>query len=249
MSLWFLLPAVAVVSLVLTGVLRRYALARSLMDIPNARSSHSVPTPRGGGVAIVICFLGALPALAALSVLHWSSVWALLGAGTAVALVGFLDDHSHIAARWRLMAHFAAAVWALVWLGGAPPLALPGSVVVDPGWLGGALAAVYLVWLLNLYNFMDGIDGIAGVDAVCVSGGGAALYAFVGQWALAAAPLMLAVAVMGFLVWNFPRPRIFIGECGQRVSWHYIGSDVVAGRLGEAGFVLGLGDSAWLVHR
>ena len=64
MTYWFFLPAAAIASLLMTGVLRRYALTRSLLDIPNERSSHSVPTPRGGGVAIVLCFLLALPFLA-----------------------------------------------------------------------------------------------------------------------------------------------------------------------------------------
>src|SRR5574337_967818 len=109
-------------------------------------------------------------------------------AGACVALVGFLDDHGHIAARWRLLAHFAAAAWALAWLGGAPPLILFGSTF-ELGWLGAGLAAVYLVWLLNLYNFMDGIDGIASVEAICVCIGGAMLYVLVGEPALAGLPI------------------------------------------------------------
>ena len=179
MTIWWLLPAVAGVSLFMTGALRRYALARSLMDIPNARSSHSVPTPRGGGVAIVLAFLAALPVLAFANLLPWAVMWGLLGAGAGVAVIGFLDDHGHIPARWRLLGHFAGAIWALFWLGGLPPLSLFG-MSLDLGWLGHALAAVYLVWLLNLYNFMDGIDGIASVEAICVCLGGALLYALLG---------------------------------------------------------------------
>jgi Fuc2NAc and GlcNAc transferase len=91
MLFWWFLPVVAVLSLALTGLLRRYALSRSLMDIPNARSSHTVPTPRGGGVAIVLSFLLSLPLLALSGGLSWPLLWALLGAGGWVALVGFLD--------------------------------------------------------------------------------------------------------------------------------------------------------------
>ncbi|WP_342243439.1 MraY family glycosyltransferase [Pseudomonas sp. OTU5201] len=214
MSIWWLLPAMAGVSLFLTGVLRRYALARSLMDIPNGRSSHSVPTPRGGGVAIVLSFLVALPLLASGSALAWPVMWALLGAGGWIALVGFLDDHGHIAARWRLLAHFIGAGWALGWLGGLPPLVIFG-LDLELGWLGYALAAFYLVWLLNLYNFMDGIDGIASVEAICVCSGGALLYLLLGEGAAALAPLSLAVAVAGFLFWNFPPARIFMGDAGS----------------------------------
>ncbi|MBS0545772.1 MAG: glycosyltransferase family 4 protein [Proteobacteria bacterium] len=214
MNSWFLIFFVTLASLALTFGLRKYALARSLMDIPNARSSHSVPTPRGGGVAIVVSFLVALAFIATTGRLDWSASAALLGAGGFVALVGFLDDHGHIAARWRLLAHFVAAFWALGWLGGAPALQLFGTQL-DLGWLGVALVAVYLVWLLNLYNFMDGIDGLASVEAICVCVGGALLYVLLGQPDLALLPLMLAAAVAGFLYWNFPPARIFMGDAGS----------------------------------
>lgn len=214
MSIWWLLPILAGVSLLLTGVLRRYSLAHSLMDVPNARSSHSVPTPRGGGVAIVLSFLAALPLLAVLGFLAWPVMWALLGAGAWVAVVGFLDDHGHIAARWRLLAHFIGAAWALGWLGGLPSLAVFGFDL-ELGWLGYVLAAFYLVWLLNLYNFMDGIDGIASVEAISVGLGGALIYALLGEPTAVGAPLLLAVAVAGFLFWNFPPARIFMGDAGS----------------------------------
>lgn len=214
MSWSWLLLAVGGVSLLLTAGLRRYALARSLMDVPNARSSHTVPTPRGGGVAIVLSFLLGLPLLAVVGMVPWAVCFALLGAGSAVALIGFLDDHGHIAARWRLLAHFSAAAWALAWLGGMPPVALLG-LTVDLGGFGYGVAALYLVWLLNLYNFMDGIDGIAGVEAICVCLGGALLYLAAGQADLAAAPLLLAAAAAGFLYWNFPPAKIFMGDAGS----------------------------------
>lgn len=214
MTLWWLLPVAGAVSLLLTALLRRYALTRSLMDIPNARSSHKVPTPRGGGVAIVLAFLLALPFLAWAGEISWALAWALLGGGGWVAVVGFLDDHGHIAARWRLLAHFAGAIWALCWLGGLPPLKMAGFIL-DLGWFGHIAVAFYLVWLLNLYNFMDGIDGIAGVEAVTVCLGGALLYALLGQSSLALLPLLLAAACAGFLYWNFPPAKIFMGDAGS----------------------------------
>jgi len=214
MTLWWLLPIVFVISLGLTESLRRYALARSLMDIPNARSSHSVPTPRGGGVAIVMSFLLATPFLAFFDVFTWPMVWAILGAGGWIALVGFLDDHGHIDAGWRLLAHFIGAGWALAWLGGMPPLVMLGFEV-DFGWLGFGLAAFYLVWLLNLYNFMDGIDGIASIEAITVCLGGALLYILGGAPELALLPMLLAAAAGGFLFWNFPPARIFMGDAGS----------------------------------
>lgn len=205
---------VFIAAFILTWVLRRYALVSSLMDIPNERSSHSVPTPRGGGVAIVLSFLAVLPLLGVLQWLPWSFVIGIVGAGAGVAVLGFLDDHGHIAARWRLLGHFASAAWALYWLGGLPPLLVLGYSF-DLGVIGHVLAAVYIVWLLNLYNFMDGIDGIASIEAICVCFGGALLYLLLGASTLVLVSVLLAAAVAGFLCWNFPPARIFMGDAGS----------------------------------
>lgn len=201
-------------AVLMTGLLRKYALSRQLMDIPNSRSSHTVATPRGGGVAIVIAFLAALPVLSLSGLLSWALCLGLLGAGALVAIIGFMDDHGHIAARWRLAGHFIASAWALVWLGGFPSLQILGFQL-DVGWAGGAVAAVYLVWMLNLYNFMDGIDGIASVQAVFVCLAGCLLYWLTDNRELIWMPLALALAVAGFLYWNFPPARIFMGDAGS----------------------------------
>lgn len=202
------------VSLILTAALRRYALARSIVDIPNSRSSHSIPTPRGGGVAIVLAFLMVLPFLGWVQLVEAPMLIAIGGAGALVAAVGFMDDHGHIAARWRLLGHFCAAAWALFWLKGLSPVILFGSSV-DLGWLGYVLAAFYLVWMLNLYNFMDGIDGIASVEAITTCLGACVLYWLSGVEDLMWVPGMLAMAVAGFLFWNFPPARIFMGDAGS----------------------------------
>ncbi|MEG0242043.1 MAG: glycosyl transferase, partial [Pseudomonas sp.] len=123
-------------------------------------------------------------------------------------------DHGHIAARWRLLGHFVAAAWILGWLGGLPALQVFGWTL-DLGWLGAVLAAVYLVWLLNLYNFMDGIDGIASIEAITVCLGASLLYWLNGQPSLMTLPLLLAAAVAGFLFWNFPPAKIFMGDAGS----------------------------------
>ena len=218
---WFYLMAL-ILAAVLTGFLRRYAVAKSLMDIPSARSSHTVSTPRGGGLSIVIVFLLGLPVVSGMGLLAPEAMWAILGAGALVALVGFLDDHGHIPARWRLLTHFIGAAWGLYWLGGLPPLAFSvptsnlGIQTIDLGWPGQILALFYLVWLLNLYNFMDGIDGLASIEAITVCLGGALLYLLgfetYGYWS---APILLTIAVAGFLFWNFPPARIFMGDAGS----------------------------------
>ncbi|WPN25481.1 MraY family glycosyltransferase [Pseudomonas marginalis] len=214
MSVWLLSPLVVFLSALLTGGIRRYAISRSLIDVPNSRSSHSVPTPRGGGVAIVLIFLLFVPLFGVTGETDWQMIWSLLGTGMGVATLGFLDDHGHIAARWRLLGHFLCASWALYWLGGLPPLEYWGGVV-DLQWFGVILSAFYLVWLLNLYNFMDGIDGLASAEAICTCVGICIIYWLTGFTGLIGPPLLLAMAVSGFLVWNFPPARIFMGDAGS----------------------------------
>ncbi|MGR9087541.1 MAG: MraY family glycosyltransferase [Gammaproteobacteria bacterium] len=209
-----MLSTVSIAASILTGFIRRYALAANLLDTPNQRSSHVRPTPRGGGLAIVIVFLLGLPVLNRMGWLDHESLWAISGAGAWVALIGFLDDHRHIPARWRLLAHFIAAGWGLFWLGGAPPFYVFGHSF-ELGWLGHLLVLFYLVWLLNLYNFMDGIDGLAGIEAITVGLGGALLYTVTGESRLLKAPLLLSASAAGFLLWNFPPARIFMGDVGS----------------------------------
>ncbi|MCK9691769.1 MraY family glycosyltransferase [Pseudomonas syringae] len=211
---WLSVIAIAFLSLILTALLRKYALAKSLIDIPNARSSHSIPTPRGGGVAIVITFVMAMALLGWAGYLPCSALVAIAGSGGLVAVIGFMDDHGHIAARWRLLGHFTAAAWALFWLDGLAPLDVMGwTVDLGPFWQ--VLAAFYLVWMLNLYNFMDGIDGIAGIEAVTVCLGMSIIYALDGHAGLSWEVLMLGAAVAGFLYWNFPPAKIFMGDAGS----------------------------------
>lgn len=194
--------------------LRRLALAKSIIDIPNERSSHTVATPRGGGVAIVLSFIGALFVLFLFEFLLFNLFIALLGAGVLLAVIGFLDDLGHVAARWRLLGHFSAAIWGLYWLQGFPPLIILG-MSLDLSWVGYILAAVYSVWLLNLYNFMDGIDGLASIEAMTSCLSMAFLYWLLEFQDSAVLLIALVSSVLGFLVWNFPPAKIFMGDAGS----------------------------------
>lgn len=210
-----LVVGVVVTSTLLTGWLRNYALSGGFVDVPNRRSSHVVPTPRGGGVAIVLTVLMVSPVLTWAGVLSPSLLWALLGAGLSVAAIGWLDDRGGVAVRWRLLTHFVAAGWAVAWVGGLPLLTVLGASI-DFGLVGVGLAVLYLVWLLNLYNFMDGIDGIAGIEAVTVCLGAVVLYFLApGTGQSWVTPVLVAAAVLGFLFWNFPRAQIFMGDAGS----------------------------------
>lgn len=201
----------------LTYLIRRYALAKSLIDIPNARSSHSVPTPRGGGLSVVIVSLSCLLFLSVAFFPLTGFNLALLGiivASFCVAGIGFWDDHRHIPARWRLLVHFAASVLALLSLSlvKLPMLAFFGFQI-DNDWLLGILYLFGLVWLLNLYNFMDGIDGIASVEAITVALSAATLLFMRSEGeGLSVLLLLFSSAIAGFLVWNFPHAKIFMGD-------------------------------------
>lgn len=206
-----LLGLVAVTAGLMTGAVRRYALKR-LLDIPNARSSHRQPTPRGGGLAIVLSYALALAVLYLIGLLPWPLFMAQLGLAP-LAAIGFLDDHGHVPARWRLLTQACAALWALCWMGG-----LENSAV--GGWIGYSAGILGVVWMLNLFNFMDGIDGIAGAETITLTLSAAGLMGIQTAGSLpgeAWAALSLAAATAGFLVWNWPPARIFMGDVGSGV--------------------------------
>ena len=231
--LWLFLLA-GCISWALTALLRRYALAKNLLDVPNNRSSHSFPTPRGGGLSIVVTFLLGLSYLWFIFLVGDAVFIGLCGAGIVVAVIGFIDDHGHIAPYWRLLGHFFVASWLVFWLGGLPQITLFG-LSVDLGWAGHVLAVVALVWLLNLYNFMDGIDGIAGIEALSSTLVVALLFLF---WfknqEMAVLNLLMFASVLGFLVWNFPPAKIFMGDVGSGFLGLMIGALALNGAYAES---------------
>ncbi len=228
---------VFLLSLIFTGWLRRYALRQGLLDTPNARSSHIQVTPRGGGLGFVLVYLGLmlldlfhpLPGLAPLAPLFW----ALLPGAGLVALIGFIDDHRDLSAKLRILVHLGAALWA-VWVLGAPPLQILEWVATDAWWLN-LLAVFALVWLLNLYNFMDGIDGIASLEAISVLLG-ASLILLINLSAAdpVAWLLFLAAGVTGFLVWNWPPAKIFMGDAASGFLGFSLGVFALYTAWGEA---------------
>lgn len=209
-----ILALAGLIGLLGTWLMRAYALRRDLLDHPNARSSHAAPTPRGGGVAIVAGFCLATTAWTLASGSgHATRLWlAIVPPALLVAAVGFADDHRPLSARFRLLVHFVAAAWVVGMLGGLPTIPWPGGDL-PMGLAGGALAVVASVWCLNLCNFMDGIDGLAASEAVFVAGAAAWLG---GAGSPAFLPLLaLAAAAAGFLVFNWPPARIFMGDAGS----------------------------------
>lgn len=209
-----LLSGAFTVSAVLTGLIRAHAPSLGLIDVPNERSSHTIPKPRGGGLAFVAAFLLGMAALLALDTISLRLFAAVAGSGLLVAAVGWIDDRKGLPASRRALVHGAAAVWALAWLGGVPPLDL-GFTTLAWGGIGQVVGVIGIVWLINLYNFMDGIDGLAGSEAVAVGIGAGLLLLGRGEGALASVAGLIAAACLGFLFWNWPPARIFMGDVGS----------------------------------
>jgi Fuc2NAc and GlcNAc transferase len=210
-----LILAVLIASIGLTGWFRERALALMMLDVPNARSSHTTAVPRGGGVAIVLSTLAAFLVLGSSGAVDWRTVGSLSLGGVVVAVVGFIDDRGHVPARWRLLGHFSAAALVLAGLGGFPRVSAWG-ITLGPGWAGLVVGALYVVWLLNLTNFMDGIDGIAAAEVITVCLGSALLSELAAPAEqLWLAPVLLASAALGFLAWNWPPAKIFMGDAGS----------------------------------
>ena len=140
---------------------------------------------------------------------------ALIGGGLLVASIGLLDDYGHVPASLRLICHVLGFVWAVWWLGGLPPVDF-GWGAVNLGPFGTVLMIVYLAWFLNLFNFMDGIDGIAGAQALSMTVTASLLLWFAADGTRATLPLwLLTAATAGFLVWNWPPAKIFMGDAGS----------------------------------
>ncbi len=213
---WLILGCVLafVLSIAFTFLMRSYALYYHVLDMPNERSSHHQPTPRGGGIAIVLIFLVAMLSLAMVGLMSLRLAMALVTGGGVIALLGYCDDIYSVGARYRIMIHFCVAIWAVFCLQGFPILNL-GSFKVLLHWQGSILATIAIVWCINLYNFMDGIDGLAGSEGVFVALS-AGLLLMLHQQFVPAMPLcLLAAAIAGFLYWNWPPAKIFMGDVGS----------------------------------
>jgi UDP-N-acetylmuramyl pentapeptide phosphotransferase/UDP-N-acetylglucosamine-1-phosphate transferase len=187
----------------LVTMLRREAV----LDVPNDRSSHVVPTPRGGGIAVIGAIVAAWFVLWTIGLLPLASLGVALGA-VGLAVVSWIDDLRGLSPAPRLLVQLAVVAIG-VW-------ALPAGAIFQgwlPPWLDAVVAALLWVWFLNLFNFMDGIDGIDASEAAAI-GLGLMLVADADPSIAAPAAAIVATA-LGFLVWNWAPARIFLGDVGS----------------------------------
>lgn len=200
-----------------------------IMDRPNERSLHSNPTPRSGGLAFLAAAALATGALAAVAGGGDSRLlWVAAGAAL-LAVSGVADDLVDLSPRLRLSVQLLSA--ASVIAAGLEPVQfqLPAIALPLPRLWAIALTLGYVVWMTNLYNFMDGMDGFAGGMAVIGFGCLAALAMLAGDHGLAAINAVIAASVAGFLVWNFPPARIFMGDAGSSVLGFLAAAMTLAG--------------------
>lgn len=208
--------AVFVATALATGVMYHYAHAQGMLDRPKARSSHFLVTPRGGGLSIVIVFLSAMLALFFFrqTAVTPPVFYTFSLAASAIAVLGYVDDRVGLSPWSRLTVQAVVVSLSILFLG-APAVPLFGWSL-DSAWLLSPLAIVALLWWINLFNFMDGIDGIAGVEALCIALSAAAIL-FLTEPTYMLMPWigLLACSVAGFLWWNWPPARIFMGDAAS----------------------------------
>lgn len=192
---------------------RHWSRRRSLLDVPNERSSHSTPTPRGGGLIIVIVCLSAFAGLTFFSKGRFS--YGYLGGAGLIALISWLDDLFSISFVWRFLVHSLAALFALGSLGYFEEFYFPFQQTVNIGHAGFLLTFLWIVWLTNAYNFMDGIDGLAGIQAVTAGFGWLLVGKFFGAETVGFYGGVVMFASLGFLIVNWQPAKIFMGDVGS----------------------------------
>jgi len=203
--------ATFLLSALLCGVYIRFARARQLLAVPTERSSHSQPTPNGGGMALLLAFAAGLVAAVPIYGGWGGAFITLASAALVLALLGFIDDQRGLSVGLRLLLYGAVCL-------GLAALLLKD--VAGPRWFAGVtvvvLVALAMLWMLNLYNFMDGIDGIAALQTILACGAAAAMsWQSTGDNDYALFCVLMAAAHAGFLVWNLPLARLFMGDAGS----------------------------------
>ena len=207
---------VFVVTAVLVDVMILMATRLRLVDVPSDRSAHSLPTARGGGTPLVLtCCLASTTVC-----FRWPTyaVPVALGVilpGLIIAVIGFWDDIRPLRATLRLVVQIVAAVALVTVLGPVRGLALPGLPLIDFGWLAWPLSVVWVVGFINAFNFMDGSDGMAALAALAVAAGFVGIAFQDGDFPVVLLSSFVGAAAAGFLVFNWPPARVFMGDVGS----------------------------------
>jgi Fuc2NAc and GlcNAc transferase len=213
MSLIFELLIVFCIAFALTALWLAVAIRRQWFDHPNARSAHATPVPKSGGIGFVVAFVLFTFNLWRGDMLETRQLLAL-DLALILAVTGMLDDFMELSIRVRLTVQCLTVLLVTLILQPQLMLLLPG-MTLSMGLLSAPLLVLGLVWLVNLYNFMDGIDALAATECVFVCLALAWLGGDAGSASVFALALGLAVSVTGFLYFNLPGARLFMGDLGS----------------------------------
>jgi UDP-N-acetylmuramyl pentapeptide phosphotransferase/UDP-N-acetylglucosamine-1-phosphate transferase len=192
-----------ILSFFFTAIFRKLALKKSIIDVPNDRSSHSIPTPRGGGIAIVIAWFFGIVVLRCYNQIDRNLFLAFL-TGLPLTITGFFDDIKNLKPWIKFIVQLFCAASALYFIGGLGSINL-GIVILSHKWVFSVIAFVGIVWAINLFNFLDGIDGYISTEIIFI---GAVMFVLFSDQL----GLVIAVSVLGFLYWNWDKARIFMGD-------------------------------------
>jgi len=195
-----------ILSILLTLLVKHFTIRKSILDLPNERSSHSLPTPRGGGIAIAITWFLAITYLYIRKYIDSTPFFALL-CGLPISVIGLVDDVITISPRVRFFVQVICATIAIFLLGGLNIINIGFQVISFP-YLFSIVAVFGIVWFTNLFNFLDGIDGYISAEVIFI---GFAFFLLFGE----VPPALLAAVTAGFLVWNWQPAKIFMGDVGS----------------------------------
>ncbi|NOU19894.1 MAG: glycosyltransferase family 4 protein [Bacteroidales bacterium] len=206
MKIYLLIGCLGILSFAITYISRLLAIRYKFIQFPNERSLHDVPTPKVGGISIVITWYLGISILFWFKVLEQNLYFALLS-GILLAIVSLIDDLINLKPFIRLLVQFASAILAFVFLNGLRPLIIP-RIEINYLFIIYPLAIIGMVWFINLFNFMDGVDGFASIEAIIIS---IILFYYSGN----IINILLIACISGFLFWNWPKAKIFMGDVGS----------------------------------
>ena len=215
-------------------VIRWWALRHGVVDIPNERSSHDRPTPRGGGMAIVVSFFAAMLLASFFYPFDPRTYWGLLLNAVAIAILGFIDDLHSLSRRHRFAAWIIIAAISMALGIRLRVVALPLVGVISLSILSPLATFAWLIGVTNFYNFMDGIDGLAGGEAVSVAGFLVVISLMYGNAFIFITSLILLGSALGFLLHNLPPARIFMGDGGSNFLGFVLAALAIIGCQGGA---------------
>ena len=212
-----------------THLIRRWALKRGVLDIPNQRSSHQDPTPRGGGMAIVVSFLIVMLLAGLFQLNNNKQYWGLIINGLIIAGLGFLDDLYTLRRTPRIIAWILITILSITFDIELKSITIPILGIIQFGFLSPLVTFLWLIGLTNLFNFMDGIDGLAGSEALIAAGFLAGIAFYTGNGLVFTAAVIIFGAAVGFLPHNFPSAKIFMGDGGSNFLGYVFAALAVVG--------------------